>query len=442
MYYLQMEPTTKAAKPALLLETFRSKTSWQLETFHIERFIGSGTYTSVFKLQGCELVLRVSELKDNDLDGHRLLVRGETIVVLIYNLYGTVLRPLALKTLDAPFVVSYEQLPDEVKDRYYEEDDTSYWLSIHQYVGSKSFRQSYAKDDDEFASTAACLIYYLAFTQQELGLVHKDIHAGNIMWKDLKEPTTITINSNSLHFRRVTRVPMLIDFDMAVTAITRADHRKWLYSMAPERGFAALIDSTIDPLESSDWWNLGVALMGQYLRDHQWWWNPNNEYTDNAVEVIDNFLGNEYLENHDGIIDYMTSCMHIFAIVNELLGNGLTPPRNLYPPQLSMQYDAFFGAKAIRIITKAKKRFRHTEAIETMPQKLKDLFQLLLSWNPELRWFYGKPRYYLSTEFFQQYKIDMAPPPGGIVLDAPFTDTSGYEHLQPYAQYLRDKVKH
>lgn len=438
-----MEPRTKTAKPPLLLETFRSNKPWQLETFHIQDFIGSGTYTSVFKLEGCELVLRVSKLQDNDMDGQRLLVRGETIVSLIYNMFGAskALWPLALKTLDDPFVVSYQQLPDKVKVKFEDEDDTSYWLSIHQYVGRFSFRQQYANDVDEFAATAACLIYYLSFTQRVFGLVHKDIHAGNIVWKDLKESTTLTIN-NSLHFRRVTRVPMLIDFDMAVMKITKSDHRKWLYSFAPERGFAAMIDADVDPLESSDWWNLGVVLMGQYLQDHQWWWRPNNDYYAHVKKELSTFIGEEYLDEYENEIKYVADCWHVFAITNELLGNGLTPPRDLYSQQVSIQYNAFFGAEAVQIIQNLKDRFRHKVSIRTMPQKLKDLFQRLFSWNPDLRWFYGKPHLYLDTEFFQQYKIDdVAPLPNGIELEDSFTSTTSLDDV-PNAQYLRDKVKH
>lgn len=372
-----------------------------------------GVHNRIYYSKDGRSVLRISG-KDDEAEQEQLK-RGNRILMALKSF--DFLGPLRLNLIHG--ITKRSNVGDYICKAFSEKFDT-YWISEMEKVGDKTLRDDFPAGSKEVKLFAACMIWFLAVMKRELGFVHRELHLHNIMWREFARPKTVVIN-NELFFTNVRRVPVVIDYDFALTAEDTDPDVRGEFHGAPmvasvEDLFAAFDERDPEISYATDWHAVGHALVTCMWGGAQWSHFPSLSRVAAdlyAAEVPD------YLDRENFFVETAITTIPAISILNYYLGNGLVPPRDGHYQDY---YDAFFSPRQQQIlmdlINEGKVEW------ELPDPHIKYFLRHLFSWDPAQRTMYGEPQQYLHFSFFNSARFRPEHMEDVIALSYDFKNTS------------------
>jgi hypothetical protein len=397
---------------------------------HLTEIEVKSNYNKIFRTSN-GTVLRVHraftdpKFYPDSLKAPRKLVRGDAILKLLRRVegrdekFGPLLMRLygeGLVNIDIPFA----EFPKEIRGTFGRLDhQQTFWFSEVEDLGNVTLRNT--TPTTNAANIMAPLIWFFAVAGYEIGLVHHELHAGNIMMRpfsgdcklkwsadDADNDTIYELKMTSLQF-----IPVVIDYDFAMTSVTSNDFRGDLHGSAgvqsPEDAFASFFDEDPELSEATDWFALGCVLMSMITKTEAWRYVfAKTEFAIKYSNHVDSKIGTlvfkSNVEDFYKPAKYLIPALCFFNAVAKR--NMWYPPRHVFPTgdKYDKCYDAFFGEVARKLIeetftwplwTTLKRIFEQYPA-ET------DLAFALLNWDPAARTLGGRPYRYLHFHVFDK----------------------------------------
>jgi serine/threonine protein kinase len=360
--------------PTKLERFYRAEApEWLRNNVEIVKTIEHGAYNAIF-VTSRNTVLRVSARTTEAFQ----LARGDAVLNALNRRLRPYLGPLLLNVVNRLIAVDFQSLPRQIRSHFNATATSGwFWVSEIEYLEAKGPVMS-----ADF--TVACLIWFLAVAQREMGLVHRDLHEDNILWRKLDKPSTFVFQWGgevNLCFRGVTHVPVMIDFDFASTFATADTNKAKLHGApvaAPFEEFMAAIDGEIPEDEFAlDFFALGSYYAGLLLDMPGW--RLSSMYSQ-GLSIVMKVPGAHKFQQGAGL--YIPS----MCFANGILNDELLPP---------------FESNLIadpKLLQRAFDNLKLKNPILLRLQQLKgnQLLARLMNWKPAVRTNNDEPHQHLK----------------------------------------------
>jgi hypothetical protein len=418
-----------------LLEIFQAEMTPEfVEQLQVWYVLGHGAYNIVVRTQR-DTALRVSYVADGNTSQHEQLARANAIALRLASERLRVALGPALSATAMHELVAVKYLPDSLTDALRPQPDVPdvikrgkadvgfhFWVSEMAYIGDVTLLSAYENPltPTQLLQTAFCLCWTLFVTESLIGLAHRDIKPENIVMRRFKEPAALRFVSGTEEafvLRDVTHVPIMIDYDFSMTAITTPKHRnrlsgtpKWL---SPEYIMSSIFGYEYPNAYGTDWWALGAMffelLTFPAFRDTVF--DGSFQCLPYRVRVMQAATKAGF--SHIKALTFFLPIIGTHCLVNAIVGNGLAPPAECFisPRQYGL-WQILYGHEPMMELTPflQSKRYLQLHAAyyaDKTPEadRLRMFIKQALTWVPDHRTYGLMTFRHLFSAAFRPFQV-------------------------------------
>ncbi len=416
--------------------------------YEIVKFLSQGSYNCAHVIcrNNEQQVLRVALLpkQEDDTTSNAMVKRGIQIVA-VFQQYQDLLGPsliiekaehefravkLAQLKLNRDLLCStIVELAEELDEK---EVPYEFAIQVIELLKGGAFtHDAFQKmNQDEHLFALFSLLWFFYNTHVRFDLRHHDVKADNIIMREFDEPKIFTFAISDRLFVFESRfVPVVIDYDFATVFSTRDGEARNAngtpYTASPDatlRQIFKLLSSSVSEEEEDndiagayDWWSLGIAFLEFLLPDAFGTFNKRSpvrgkpdvpvlfakERAAYAWDVLERLPKVRGIPNAEVATQSMFTLLGCAVACLAAEGNTLVPPADC---RAYRERDVFFDPTFMDAVLKTEEYASLRAAHARLPQGVRDVLRMLLSWYPERRSYMTRSYMFLYEPCFSRFE--------------------------------------